>query len=64
MRGAAHRLAAAFLIASILGIGIVPALAPVAVSSATPNLTLVGAATYDVLPSEGRVAVTVRLPSS
>jgi hypothetical protein len=64
VRAVVQRLAAAFLIAAILGIGIVPALAPVPASAATPNLTLVGAATYDVLPSEGRVAVTVKLTAS
>jgi hypothetical protein len=47
-----------------LGIGSVPALAPVAVDAATPGLTLVGATTYDVLPAEGRVAVGVVLTAT
>jgi len=47
-----------------LGIGSVPALAPVAVEAATPGLTLVGATTYDVLPAEGRIAVGVVLTAT
>lgn len=42
-------------------IGLVPALAPAPVAAATPKLTIVGAATYDALPEEGRIAVTVHL---
>lgn len=45
-------------------IGVVPALAPVPVDAATPKLTIVGATTYDVLPEEGRVAVTVQLTAT
>ncbi|HYK96722.1 MAG TPA: hypothetical protein VE011_12800 [Candidatus Dormibacteraeota bacterium] len=47
-----------------LGLGAVPALAPVPVDAATPGLTIVGAATYDVLPAEGRVAVSVVLTAT
>jgi hypothetical protein len=53
--GGARTLSIALLIA------LLPALAPATVAAATPGLTMVGAATYDVLPAEGRVAVTVRL---
>jgi hypothetical protein len=53
--GRAGALAVALLLA------LVPALAPEAVAAATPGLTMIGAATYDVLPAEHRVAVTVRL---
>jgi hypothetical protein len=48
-------------LALALTIGLVPALAPARVAAARPDLTLVGHATYDVRPGEGRVAVSVRL---
>ena len=48
-------------LALALSIGVMPALAPARVDAARPDLTLVGHATYDVLPDEGRVAVSVRL---
>lgn len=54
----------ALVVALLLAIGVVPALAPVPVAAARPNLTLVGKATYDVLPEEGRVAVSVRLTAT
>jgi hypothetical protein len=54
-------LALAATLALALVVGVVPALAPAPVAAARPDLTLVGQATYDVLPDEGRVAVTVRL---
>jgi hypothetical protein len=44
--------------------GFVPALAPVPVAAAAPGLTMVGAATYDVQPDVGRVAVSVRLTAT
>ena len=60
-----HRLARiaglAAALALILSIGVVPALGPARVAAARPDLTLVGHAIYDVLPEEGRVAVSVRL---
>ncbi|MCI0345329.1 MAG: hypothetical protein L0221_07775 [Chloroflexi bacterium] len=40
-------------------LALAPALTPPAVFAATPSLTLVTDARYDVLPDEGRVAVTV-----
>jgi hypothetical protein len=52
---------AAGALALALSIGLMPALAPARVAAARPDLTLVGHATYDVLPDEGRVAVSVRL---
>ena len=48
-------------LALALSIGLLPALAPARVAAARPDLTLIGHATYDVLPDEGRVAVSVRL---
>lgn len=45
-------------IAVLLGLGSLLA-APAPVAAATPDLTMVTAATYDVLPDEGRVAVSV-----
>jgi hypothetical protein len=56
--------ALALTVGIALGIGSVPALAPVAVDAATSGLTLVGATTYDVLPAEGRVAVGVVLTAT
>jgi hypothetical protein len=53
--------ASALALALALAAGLVPALAPPPVAAARPDLTLVGQATYDVLPDQGRVAVTVRL---
>ena len=53
--------ARAGVLALALSIGLMPALAPARVAAARPDLTLVGHATYDVLPDEGRVAVSVRL---
>jgi hypothetical protein len=45
-------------------LGLVPALAPTPVLAARPDLTIVTAATYDVLPEDGRVAVSVRLTAT
>ncbi|HEY8238471.1 MAG TPA: hypothetical protein VIF63_03465, partial [Candidatus Limnocylindrales bacterium] len=55
------RFMGAFALAMVTAFGLVPGLAPTEVEAATPKLTIVGAATYDVLPEEGRVAVTVQL---
>ena len=65
MRGHSLRataLAVALAIAS--AIGLVPALAPAPAAAAVPSLSMVGATTYDVLPDEGRVAVTVQLTAT
>ncbi len=51
-------------LAMVLVLGVVPALAPATVAAATPNLTIVGAATYDVLPEAGRVKVAVDLTAT
>lgn len=59
-----RKLRTAIGLAIALAIGVVPALAPVPVAAATPSLTLVGAASYDVLPEQGRVAVSVRLTAT
>lgn len=58
--------ATAFAIAMgiALGLGTVPALAPLTVDAAAAGLTIVGAATYDALPAEGRVAVSVVLTAT
>ena len=40
---------------------LMPALAPAPVAAASPGLTITSVATYDVIPDEGRVAVTARL---
>jgi hypothetical protein len=59
----ALRLLVAFVIAvsgSILG----PASSPAPVRAAMPALILVTATTYEVLPDEGRVAVTVRIAAT
>ena len=61
MRRLARIAGLAGALALALSIGILPALAPSRVAAARPDLTLVGHATYDVLPEEGRVAVSVRL---
>ena len=58
------RLARAATIAAALLLALVPALAPASVAAATPNLTIVGESTYDVLPDEGRVKVTVNLTAT
>ena len=58
------RLARAAAIAVALLLGLVPALAPASVSAATPKLTIVGESTYDVLPDEGRVKVSVDLTAT
>ncbi len=60
----AVRLARAATIAVALLLGLVPALAPASVRAATPSLTIVGESTYDVLPAEGRVKVTVGLTAT
>lgn len=59
-----RRLGAALALAIGLAIVLVPALAPVPVAAATPSLTIVGATTYDALPDEGRVAVSVILTAT
>ena len=51
-------------LAFALAIGAVPALAPVATDAASAGLTIAGAATYDVLPDTGRVAVSVVLTAT
>ncbi|HUG29647.1 MAG TPA: hypothetical protein VMQ65_03915 [Candidatus Limnocylindria bacterium] len=56
-----RRIGIALALAIAGAIGVMPALAPVSVTAATPKLTIIGATTYDVLPEEGRVAVTVQL---
>ena len=55
------RRAAVVLVALVLALSgtLAAVLAPAPVRAATPELTLVTATTYDVLPSEARVAVTV-----
>jgi len=55
-------MAALVLAATAIGIG--PNPAPHDVRAATPSLTLVSAATYEVHPDEGRVAVTVRITAT
>jgi hypothetical protein len=60
----ALRLARAVAVAFALLLGLVPALAPAPVAAATPNLTIVGATTYDVLPDDHRVKVTVDLTAT
>lgn len=62
MRAATARIVAALLVA--VALQAVSALAPAPVAAARPNLTIVGAATYDVRPDEGRVAVTVELTAT
>jgi hypothetical protein len=66
----------ALVAATALAIGLVPALAvvpaarlipglaPATALAATPGLTITGEATYDVRPTEGRVAVSVRLTAT
>jgi hypothetical protein len=54
--------AAAVLAATAIGLG--PAGAPSPVRAAAPDLTLVTATSYEVLPDEGRVAVTVRITAT
>ena len=55
-------LAALILAASATGFG--PAILSAPVRAAAPDLTLVTATTYEVLPDEGRVAVTVRITAT
>lgn len=45
-------------------LGLVPSLAPAPAAAATPSLTISSEATYDVLPDEGRVAVSVHLTAT
>ncbi|MBA3877050.1 MAG: hypothetical protein C0498_08965 [Anaerolinea sp.] len=54
--------AAAVFAATALGLGQVGVPSPA--RAATPDLTLVTATTYQVLPDEGRVAVTVRITAT
>jgi hypothetical protein len=56
--------ACAIILGIALGTGGVAPLAPEPVDAATPGLTITGAATYDVLPAEGRVAVAVVLTAT
>ena len=59
--GAAFGIALGCLVLLASAVGFVPALAPVPAAAAIPGLTMIGQTTYDVLPEEGRVAVTVQL---
>jgi hypothetical protein len=63
-QGLAGRLGLALGAALALTAAVVPALAPAPAAAATPGLTIRGDATYDVLPDEGRVAVTVQLSAT
>src|SRR5919197_2077166 len=54
----------AFLIGLASAFGLAPALAPFPASAATPGLTITSDASYDVLPDEGRVAVTAHLTAT
>ncbi len=56
-----RQLGGAAALAIALALGLLPALGPGPVAAARPDLTLVGHATYEVLPDEGRVGVSVRL---
>src|SRR3954468_24343949 len=47
-----------------IAIALLPALSRQPVAGATPSLSLVGAATYDVRPADGRVVVSVRLTAA
>lgn len=64
--GAASRLGAGLGLLLVLAsaVRLVPALAPASAAAAVPSLSIVGAATYDVLPDEGRVAVRVQLTAT
>lgn len=53
----------AVAVAVLFGLGAVLS-APAPVRAATPDLTMTTAATYDVLPEEGRVAVTVAVTAT
>jgi hypothetical protein len=53
----------ALLAVALLG-GLAPAVAPSPVAAARPDLSIVTDTTYDVLPDEGRVAVTVELTAT
>src|SRR5829696_869534 len=59
-----RRLVLALVVALAIVPALTPGLGPPAVLAATPSLTLVGDATYDVRPDEHRVAVTVRLTAT
>lgn len=61
MRGIARIAGLSVALALALAIGLVPAVSPARVAAARPDLTLIGHADYDVLPEDGRVAVSVRL---
>jgi hypothetical protein len=68
-RGLARRglaLAAGLWLAAALGLapGFVPGVAPAPVAAASPGLTITSVASYDVIPDEGRVAVTAKLTAT
>jgi hypothetical protein len=60
--GTVRALAAAIIAAASMGLGQMGA--PMSARAAAPDLTFVTAATYEVLPDEGRVAVTVRITAT
>ena len=64
MRGPAQRSAIAIAVATLALLGLVPGVAPQPVAAAVPSLSIVGAATYRVLPEERRVAVSVQLTAT
>ena len=59
-------LAASLTLALALGLvpGFVPGLAPPPVAAASPGLTITSVASYDVIPNEGRVAVSAKLTAT
>ena len=59
-----RRVFAAPAVAFALCLSLLLAVGPAPAAAATPGLTMVGAATYDVRPDEARVAVTVRLTAT
>jgi hypothetical protein len=64
VRAPAGRIAFAIVVATAAVLGLVPPIAPAPVAAAVPSLSIVGAATYRVIPEEGRVAATVQLTAT
>lgn len=54
----------AVAVVAVTSMGLASARTPMPARAATPDLTFVTATTYEVLPDEGRVAVTVRISAT
>jgi len=64
VRSAGRALGLTLTLWIVAALGFVPGFDPARAAAATPNLTITSDASYDVLPDDNRIAVTVRLTAT